>query len=283
MIRSIMTAVAIMLATACQAANEPTVQSEADAFASTAPAMAKARAAEGMVAQVQNQAPTDRKMIRTAQLRIELEDVARAVRSADSIAIAAQGVLANSQSTHGEGGATEAQLTLRVPADRFAIVLDRLRSLGRVRMDNTSAEDVTRSYNDLEIRLAVKRDVVARLRALLTNRTARLADLLAAERELGRAVTELEQMEGERRYLDNQIAMTTIHVTFYHAPVVGPQGFLDPIAVAVRQTLVVLGQSVATVISIGVFVAPWIVLLTSAWWIGRRLRRRGAAARPEAA
>src|SRR6185503_21146634 len=99
-------------------------------------------------------------------------------------------------------------LTLRVPADRFAESLAALRSLGRVRVDNTNAEDVTRSYNDLAIRLAVKRDMVARLRALLSNRAARLSDLVEVERELGRAITELEQMEGERRFLDNQVALS---------------------------------------------------------------------------
>ena len=280
-----MTAVVLLLVTtACDIAGPRQTRSEmsaADAASPPPPTTAPAARMRGAVAEetaLQSQAPADRKVIRTAELRIELDDVTRAARSADSIAVAAQGMLANSRTMHGEAGFTEAQLMLRIPADRFAGVLDALRSLGRVRVDNTSADDVTRAYNDLEIRLAVKRDVVARLRALLANRTARLSDLLAAERELGRAVAELEQMEGERRYFDNQIAMTTIHVTFYHAPVVGPQGFLDPVVVALRKTLVVLGQSVATVVSVTVFLAPWIVLAAGAALGFRRFRRRRAVA-----
>ncbi len=286
MTRSIKVAAVILGLAACNAA-EPVTSDRAEMAAdmssvpSAAPSTTRMAVAaapppmeEGLAAQAQT--TIDRKVIRTAQLRIELEDVARAVKSADSIAAAAQGVLANSNSTHGDNGARESHLMLRVPAEHFAVVLEGLRALGRVRIDNTNAEDVTRSYNDLEIRLAVKRDVVARLRALLANRTARLADLLAAERELGRAVAELEQMEGERRYLDNQIAMTTIHVTFFHNPIVGPRGFFDPITIAVRETLVMLGKSIATVISVAVFIAPWMALVAGAWWL-RRFRRRRTA------
>jgi hypothetical protein len=169
-------------------------------------------------------------------------------------------------------------VTLRVPAAGFADALAGLRSLGRVRVDNTNAEDVTRVYTDLEIRLAVKRDLVGRLRALLTNRNARLTDLVAVERELGRAVTELEQMEGERRFLEHQVAMSTIHATFFVAPVTNPGGFLDPVAVAVREAFVVLGRSVGTLISALIFAMPWIAIAGLAWGVVRRVRRRAPVA-----
>ena len=219
----------------------------------------------------------DRKIIRTAEIRVELDDVANALRVADSIASAHNGLVASSRRLQGDRGANEAFVTLRVPAARFNDALASLREMGRVRMENTNAEDVTRAYNDLEIRLAVKRDLVTRLRALLNNRTARVTDLVAIERELGRAITELEQMEGERRYMDAQVAMATIHTSFFSAPIAGPVSFLDPIAVAVRQALVVLGQSIATIISALVFLTPWLVLAAGAWLGWRRFRRRGAA------
>jgi hypothetical protein len=167
---------------------------------------------------------------------------------------------------------------MRVPADEFPRALDALRNLGRVRVDNSNTDDVTRSYNDLTIRLAVKRDLVTRLRGLLVNRTAKLSDLIEVERELARAITELEQMEGERRFMDNQIAMSTIHVSFYHAPIAGPGGVLDPVTVALRDALKVLGRSLATIISATVFIIPWVVLVAVLWLVWRFRRRRVAAA-----
>ena len=222
-------------------------------------------------------AQVDRKTIRTAEIRIQLKDVGRAIRAADSIAAAAQGFLANTQRSQGDGGYSEASLTMRVPADQFPPALDALRSLGRVRVDNSNTEDVTRSYNDLTIRLAVKRDLVTRLRGLLVNRTAKLSDLIEVERELARAITELEQMEGERRFMDNQIAMSTIHVSFYHAPIAGPGGVLDPVTVALRDALKVLGRSLATIISTLVFATPWVLIGAVIWFVWRVRRRRIAA------
>ena len=241
----------------------------------TRPAMAR----QSLSPQAAQVAELDRKTIRTAQIRIELEDVGRAIRAADSIAAATQGFLANTQRSQGDGGYSEASLVMRVPADQFPPALEALRKLGRVRVDNSNTEDVTRSYNDLTIRLAVKRDLVTRLRGLLVNRTAKLSDLIEVERELARAITELEQMEGERRYMDNQIAMSTIHVAFYHAPIAGPGGVLDPVTVALRDALKVLGRSLATIISALVFATPWVLIGAVIWFVWR-LRRRRIGATP---
>lgn len=225
----------------------------------------------------------DRKVIRTAEIRIQLDDVAAGSKAADSIATALSGLVASSHISQGDRGETESQLTIRVPTVRFADALAALRTLGRVRVDNTNAEDVTRAYSDLEIRLAVKRDLVNRLRALLATRTAKLSDIIEVERELGRAITELEQMEGERRYLDNQVSMSTIQASFFHAPVAGPGSFLDPILVAIRQSVAVLGRSIAALISWTVFVIPWVVIAVVGWHVARFARRRYTASREPAA
>jgi hypothetical protein len=245
----------------------------ADSAVAPAP-MAFARAAKSVVAQGAAQATVDRKLIRTGELRIQLEDVGKAVTAADSIAAALNGLIANTQRSQADGGYAEASMTIRVPAARFDEAMTALRALGRVRGDNTNAEDITRSYNDLEIRLAVKRDVVTRLRALLTNRAARLSDLVEVERELGRAITELEQMEGERRFLDNQVAMSTIRATFYQPSVSGPGGFMDPVVVTLRDALRMLGTSAAMVISALVFAAPWAIAAGIVWGLLRLFRRR---------
>jgi hypothetical protein len=285
MLKKLGAAGAFILIAACSndAATSLTKETAADmAMPAPSPVAERSmRALEHVTASAQaaQVAQVDRKTIRTAQIRIELEDVGRAIRSADSIAAATQGFLANTQRSQGDGGYSEASLVMRVPADQFPPALDALRKLGRVRVDNSNTEDVTRSYNDLTIRLAVKRDLVTRLRGLLVNRTAKLSDLIEVERELARAITELEQMEGERRFMDNQIAMSTIHVSFYHAPIPGPGGVLDPVTVALRNALRVLGQSLATVISVLVFATPW-ALIGAVIWLVLRLRRRRIAATP---
>ena len=284
MLKQTVAAGALLLVAACSqdAGSSRAGNSAADAFMTEPAARGMQKTADMAVraSTTSQSAAVDRKTIRTAEIRVELDDVGRGARAVDSIVSAAQGFVANTHRSQGDGGYAEASLTLRVPAERFAEAMEALRALGRVRVDNTSAEDVTRSYNDLTIRLAVKRDMVTRLRALLANQAAKLSDLVQVERELGRAITELEQMEGERRFLDNQIAMSTINVSLYHAPIAGPGGVLDPVMVALRDALRVLGQSLAAIISVGVFLLPWIVIAVVSWSLWRVRRRRLPAATP---
>jgi hypothetical protein len=273
---------ACLLVVACSkdGGSSLTATTAADQATPAPPAVSRVELAKTRGSVAAQVAPVDRKTIRTAEIRIQLDDVGGAIRAADNIAAAAQGFVASSQRSQGDDSYSEASLIMRVPADQFAGALAALRGLGRVRVDNTDAEDVTRSYNDLAIRLAVKRDMVTRLRALLTNRAAKLSDLVEVERELGRAITELEQMEGERRFMDNQIAMSTIHVSFYHAPIAGPGGVLDPVTVALRDALKVLGRSLAGVISVTVFLTPWAVIALVFWSLWRLRRRNALPAAP---
>ena len=273
----------IVAVVGCESSTRAATESVAGIAADAAPPPAPPFAARPEERQsFQVQATADRKIIRTGELRIELEDVESGSRLADSIAAAVGGSVTSTRAFHGEKGHREANLTIRIPTTRFTEALNALRQLGRVRVDNTNADDVTRAYNDLEIRLAVKRDLVNRLRALLNTRTGKLSEIIEVERELARAVTELEQMEGERRFLDNQIAMSTIQATLFHTPIAGPGNFLDPIAAAVRESIQLLGRSVAALVSAVVFIAPWIIVMIAVWraWRylrGRRLARAGDA------
>jgi antibiotic biosynthesis monooxygenase (ABM) superfamily enzyme len=81
-------------------------------------------------------------------------------------------------------------------------------------------------------------------------------------------------MEGERRFLDNQVSMSTIHATFYHVPVAGPGKVLDPLRDAVRDGVRMLLRSAAVAVSLIVFVTPWIVLTAAIWLLWRARRRR---------
>lgn len=84
------------------------------------------------------------KLIRSAELRIQVRDVAAAARGADDVAHARAGLLADSHISLSERAPAEARLVLRVPADDFDAALDGVRRLGTVRSENESAGDVTR-------------------------------------------------------------------------------------------------------------------------------------------
>src|SRR6185503_4110817 len=132
----------------------------------------------------------------TGELQIQVRDVPKAVSSPDSISRTQNALLADSRVTQDGQGARTAQLLFRIPSDRFQPTLAARKTLGEVKRELVNTQDVTKEYADLETRLAVKEQTVTRLRALLDVRAGKLSDVLEVERELTRAVTELEQLKG---------------------------------------------------------------------------------------
>jgi hypothetical protein len=192
--------------------------------------------------------------------------------------------VADLRASRAERGTRDARLVIRVPADRFANLLEALRALGEVRHEAVTTEDVTKAYADLETRLAVKQQTAARLQRLLADRTGRLADVLEVERELGRVITEIEQLKGERRYYDQRVAVSTIQVALFEPGALLAPGSAAPIAEAFRQSLGVLSTSVAWLVYLVTFLAPWLLVAGLLWWGIRRVRhRRTDAARDAAA
>jgi hypothetical protein len=104
-------------------------------------------------------------------------------------------------------------VTVRVPATHFEQTLAAARSHGRVLQQNLQASDVTKEYLDLELRIANTRKARERLLALM-EKADKVEDLLKIEEQLRRLTTELEQMEGELKWLADQVALSTVEVGF---------------------------------------------------------------------
>ncbi|MBI5850515.1 MAG: DUF4349 domain-containing protein [Planctomycetes bacterium] len=173
------------------------------------------RASSGLLA-VDSDAPSpsleprsakDRKMVRTAELALE-------VPRADDAVSRCEALIA------GKGGWIErkdgAELRCRVPVAVFAEVLAELRAWGRVLRDVVQAEDVTEQHRDLGIRLDNARRSRERLLALL-EKADKVEDLLKIESELRRLTEEIESMTAMLQGLESRVALATITVSF-HAP-----------------------------------------------------------------
>jgi hypothetical protein len=216
-----------------------------------------------------------RKLIRSGDLRILVKDVRRAIAAADSIGRSHGALLADSRASGDAQTTQQAELQFRVPAARFSEIVAALRTLGDVRNESITSADVTKDYADLETRLRVKDETVTRLRSLLATHTAKLGDVLQVEQELARTVTELEQLKGERQYYDQQVAMSTLSIALFEQQVVPPKArFTDPVVVASRHALEVLGTSLAGIVYGIVFIGPWLILATIFWWVFTLLRPR---------
>ncbi len=220
--------------------------------------------------------PANLKLIWTAALQIEVPDFRAAADQAGRAVAALGGYVSDRQSSEDGAGRERGQVTLRVPSEKFDGALSALKKLGRVKSEGVQTQDVSRAYADLETRLVVKREAAARLREILRRQTGKVSEVLEVEREVARVVEEIERAEGERRYFDNQVALSTITLSLHEPDALVNPGFLDPVLAALRQSLRILGESVGSLIELLAALLPWLVALYLAFrGVRRRLRRRG--------
>jgi hypothetical protein len=219
--------------------------------------------------------PGSLKLIWTASLQIEVPNFRAAVDQAGKAVIALGGYVSDRQSSDDGAGHQRGQITVRVPSERFDGAVSALKALGQVRNEAVQTQDVTKAYSDLETRLKVKRETASRLREILTRQTGKVSEVLEVEREIARVIEEIEQAEGERRYFDNQISLSTITVSLHEPAAMVTPGALDPIVYALRQSLRTMGESFGSLIELASALLPWIIALYLAFRVVRwRLRRR---------
>jgi Domain of unknown function (DUF4349) len=149
-----------------------------------------------------------RSIIATADVTIEVDDVATAAAQAGDVAASAGGFLAQQESLPEEGVVT---LTLRVPTDQFQAAMGRIEALGAVLEQRIDTQDVTEQVVDLESRIASARVSVARVRELLEG-SGDVVQLATVEGELARREADLESLLGRQRVLDDQVALATIRL-----------------------------------------------------------------------
>lgn len=160
-------------------------------------------------------APTTRRIIRHANQTIKVPRVDAALDSIRRLAGDAGGYTTDESQRQDDNGTHTASITCRVPAEKLDEVVSRAGQLGEQESLSITAEDITAAYVDLEIQVANKKRLEARLLELLNRQTNRLTDLLEIERETARVRGEIDQMEGRKRYWDSQVALSTLIVTLH--------------------------------------------------------------------
>jgi len=156
-------------------------------------------------------AVTDRRQTYTATMALEVEGLDGAVRDA-SAAVDALGGFSSSEDVD-LGDARHATITFRVPAVQFRPALDAIAEVGDLQSQQVRNEDVTATYADIESRVTTLRTSIDRLRGFLAEATD-VNQIASLEGELTRREAELESVESQRRALADQVALSTITVSF---------------------------------------------------------------------
>ncbi|MGI9597779.1 MAG: DUF4349 domain-containing protein, partial [Acidimicrobiales bacterium] len=148
-----------------------------------------------------------RKLIFTAFVNVEVDDVAAASAEATSIIEGMGGFLFGQNTTGGTQASSE--LIFKVLPDDFNRALEQLGSVGELRNQSVTTDDVTERIVDLESRIEVADLGVARLRAALEG-AATLEDYAEIERLLLDRESNREVMRGQLRTLQDRVDLATI-------------------------------------------------------------------------
>src|SRR5688500_2644798 len=210
-------------------------------------------------------------LIRTGNAQIEVGSLEIAMQQVRDLAQRLGGFIANTQLTSGRDQIRSATLEMKIPVARWSDVVSGLKPIGKVEALNEFSEDVGEEYVDVTARVQNSKRLEARLIELLGNRTGRLSDVLAVERELARVREEIERYEGRLRYLRTRAAMSTMTVTVHEAfPVVSARGESGVLGDAFKQAWRNFVGFIAGIISLTGILIPLAALGVLVWFVWRR-------------
>lgn len=156
----------------------------------------------------------NRKLIYRANVTMEVEEFAAAQTEIRNLIQLSGGYLlefSESKTEYEKGGA----FVIKVPSSGFMTFLSHMEQLSPDHYESRiTGQDVTEEYVDLESRLHAQQVTEERLLAFMEQAT-RADDLVEFSRELGRVQQEIEQIKGRMRYLEQNVAYSTIEARIY--------------------------------------------------------------------
>jgi hypothetical protein len=215
---------------------------------------------------------TDQKIIRSADIRIQVGDAERAADQARTIVEDMGGMVTNSSASEDDAGNKSMRMTLKVPSEKLDDALAKLATLGEVRQEDINSTDVTEQYVDLEARLGNAKRLEKRLLELLDNKAAKLEDVIKVEKELGRVRENIESMVARKRYFDNRVNLATVEAVLFEPRGFG-RGIFDPISGLFQRSLATFTASIAVLIVFVSAAIPWFILFIAMGWVFLRMLR----------
>lgn len=240
----------------------------------------------------------ERIVIKNASLSIAVENPAVNLDAITALADEFGGFVVSSnlyKTTLADGvEVPQANITLRVPAERLDEALNRIKSgAGEILSETVSGQDVTREYTDLQSRLTNLQEAEIQLQAIMDDAN-RTEDVINVFNQLTYYREQIEIVKGQIQYYETSAAFSAITVDILADAAVQPLtiGGWEPAGVAkdAVQALINTLQGIAdAAIWLALYLLPVaLVLLIPLWliWLGikrwRKSRRNRIVETPTA-
>lgn len=169
----------------------------------------------------------NRKIIRSGTMEVEVRSYEDASATLADVAAEEKGYVSSASSERLANGKIRGTVVLRVPPERLDRMLLKLRAMGDIKTQQIAAADVTKQYTDLESELRALRAMEERLINIIKSGKGEVKDLIEAEKQLSEYRVRIEKLEGEIRYYNNLVAMSTLTVTLYEKDIAKPAQVIE--------------------------------------------------------
>ena len=159
----------------------------------------------------------ERKIIRNADITIEVPSTTDAQHQITSIAEAHGGFVVTSEAKQRESNdpaqrTLDIKVVVRVPSNQFGRAFDEIKKLaGNTPSEHVTSQDVTEDFIDLEARLKTQKALEVQFLEIMRGAN-KIADALEVQRQIADVRTDIEKLEGRKRFLENRSSLSTINV-----------------------------------------------------------------------
>jgi len=167
-------------------------------------------ASGGNVTPVATQIPEQ--LVIEGTLSVEVDEIGDVVPSLRTLVEHANGRVINEVVTGAEKS-WNAQLKIRLPPSKVDDVVGFLAKRGTITDKRITATDVSKQLFDQEIALKNLRTTLDRLHELMKQGGLKIQEILQVEQEMTRLRGQIEQIEGEQRFLKDRVALATLDIT----------------------------------------------------------------------
>lgn len=209
----------------------------------------------------------ERKIIRNGNVTLEVSSPMESLQRIFSIAESRGGFVVTSEMSQQSSedkskSAQSVNLIVRVPALQFDQAMNEIRATAtRVVLEKRTGQDVTEEFIDLEARLKNQRALEAQFLEIM-KRAAKVEEALDVQSQLAEVRTEIEKIEGRKRFLENQATLSTINITLQTpTQIVNTTGFWYSIRAAFSDGVDAAAAVIVFLVRVVIALIPILILI----------------------
>lgn len=204
-----------------------------------------------------------RMIIKTGTLSLDIEKYDDTEAKILEVVKMHGGFVSKSNNTVNASGSKSGTITVKVPADKFDMLVADVSKIGKVVNQNIQASDVTEEYVDLESRLKTQKELEQRLIKLLDEKAVKLSDVIEVEEKLASVRQKIEAIEGKMKLLKSQSDLSTLTINVYEPSMLSTSsggGFFYELKQAIKKGLSGFTKVLTVLIIFVISVLPILLL-----------------------